>query len=634
MRIAPALLLLACCGPGEVHVTLDPVPAVAGCGRIANAQKLLVSALGDFPSDTRQVDVGAAVDLATFPPETRQLAVEVLGPGGVKAAVGATAPLQLAELAEGEHVPIFMAPKDGFCRTSSMSEPRDRPLIVRAGAGVLVIGGLGASGPVKTAEYYDPATATFTPVTVPTTLAAMGFTGATATELADGRAVIAGGPPVVYGVFDPKTLSFGRPGTLLEVRAYHAAAALDGAKIIVAGGCGFLGATGMCAAGSERTTTKIIDVDSGDISDGPALGGVRLGGTATLEASGADLTGAPEVLLAGGIDLAGNPVATIERFDPSEGAPAAIATPGAAGLTAPLAAGGVLVALASPGAPAAGGASVVAPGTAPHVVGAASARAGAVLVPLEDGTVAAIGGRAGTAVDRYLPALRAWKLVSAGAASDAPDGVAGSGAVRLDDGSVLVVGGHDSVGAPLDQAWIYRPAVDRGPFDAATVTPTDEASAQLDPLDPANVNTTSGDWILSSSGPALASWAVIAGPSLVSGTITASVRPSGGVAILVGFVDPSHFDALVLPMGGAAHLERHTPGAVTPLCTGSPVPMTLGEGGSVTITVTRKPDRISATVGADAVIDCAPGTSARGRVGIAPSGSGASLTVDTISVNR
>jgi hypothetical protein len=648
MRAAVVALLaaaVAACGPTDGHVTLAPVPTVGGCGRPAGAGGLVVSALGDFAPDAIDVGLGAPVAIDSFPPETRQLAVAVLGAGG-PLAVGASQPLQLGQLPDGAEVPILMAPQDGFCEVGPMAEARDRPLIVRAGAGALVIGGQGATGPSRSAEYYDPTKGTFTPVMVPTALGAMGTAGATATALADGRAVIVGGPSQAYGIFLPATGAFQTPaGALGEVRAYHAAVALDATRVLLAGGCSTIAAAGGCAAGSQRVTTEILDVDTGALDPGPALTTARIGGRAQLEATGADLTGPTGVLLTGGVDFAGAPVTAIERFDPAAPGTPAVATPGTGGLGAPLAAGAVLVALASPGAPAAGAAAVIAPGAAPYPVASATPRAGAVLVTLEDGTVAAIGGAAGTSVDRYLPAQRAWVATPAGAGSDAPDGIAGSAGVLLDDGTVLVAGGHDSAGQPQAGAWIYRPALG-GPFQGAvTVTPLvgddADATAQLDPLDPALVDTATGAWEIASSpsSGALASWAVIAGPELADGAVTATMRPTGGVAILLGFAGPSAFDAIVLPAGGIARLERHGPGGISPLCTGSSVPAALGGGTSVTFDVEREGDRVTATVtpqgeAATTVIDCAAGAGTRGKAGVAPVGAGANLIVDTIAVSR
>jgi hypothetical protein len=636
-RLAAACATAACaaaagsgCGPGEVRISLVPVALPGSCGRPADGRSLLVSALGDFPEDRRPVDLGAPVDLAGFPPATRQLAVEVLGGGGVKAAVGKTAPLELDQLADGDQVPIAMVPLDGFCPTEPMAAARDRPIVVRAGAGALILGGTGPAGPVASAEYYDPATASFAPVGVPSAFTTeLGFTGAAATRMPDGRVVLSGGPSAAYATFEPATASFAPPGALLEVRAFHAAVALDDERVLIAGGCS-LAAGGGCEPGTERTTTKIIDLTTGEIADGPALAGVRLGGTAQLEATGADLTGAPDVLLAGGVDAGGNPVDTIERLDPDQPTAPPVVTPGASGLVAPLAAGGVLVALAPDGAAAAGGAAVIAPGQAPHVVGATAGRAGATLTPLEDGGVIAIGGAPAGTIARYVPAHATWRTIVPG--GEPPAGLAGQAAVRLDDGTVLVVGGHDGLGEPGAGAWLYRPPLD-GPFaSAVTATPAVDDEPPLDPLDPARVHTDTGVWQLDGAGPGVTSWALVTGPEVADGLLVTRVRPTaGGAAVLLGFTGPAGFDAVVLAPGEAARLERHAPGGVATLCTGDPID--LVDSAAVTISVERRGERITAAIDDVGVLDCALGGGARGLWGVAPVGTGA-LVVDTVSISR
>jgi hypothetical protein len=63
----------------------------------------------------------------------------------------------------------------------------------------------------------------------------------------------------------------------------------------------------------------------------------------------------------------------------------------------------------------------------------------------------------------------------------------------------------------------------------------------------------------------------------------------------------------------------------------------FGAGATVTISVARHADRVTASVtpqggAATTVIDCAAGAAARGAVGIAPDS--ADLIVDTIAVSR
>jgi len=124
--------------------------------------------------------------------------------GGATGAAGKSAPLTFNALADGVAIPVFMAPPNGLCAVGAMFDARAQPLVARAGDGVLVVGGIGESGPLSTAEYYNRATAAFSKVTVPADLVdPQGFTGAALATLPDGRVVVIGGPRDAFAVFDP-----------------------------------------------------------------------------------------------------------------------------------------------------------------------------------------------------------------------------------------------------------------------------------------------------------------------------------------------------------------------------------------------------------------------------------------------
>jgi hypothetical protein len=634
-RARPGLLALgacaASCGGDAIRVQLAPIE-VAGstCGRAADGRKLLVTALGDFAATSRAVALDAPIAIGDFPVDTRQLTIEMLGDNGAVRAIGKTAPLVLGDLGDGAVVPIMMAPPEGFCPVGPLAAARDRPLIVRLGPGALVLGGRDDAGAVRTAEYYDPATGQFSAVTVPSVYGtALGFTGAAATAMPDGRAVISGGPSSAFAVFDPKTREVQLPGTLGQVRAYHAAVALDNDRIELIGGCSLLNqASGACEPGSaDPTTARIVAIKTGDFADGPRPARARLDGTALLEPAGAELGDPRRVLVVGGVDATGAPVASIERADPVDAAPAT-AAPGPPGVVAALAGGAIVVGFAPAGAPAAGATAVIAPAADPTAVASAPARADAALVPLEDGGVLALGDGPPA---RYAPARARWAAIPF--AGDGPVGLTGHGAVRLDDGTVLVVGGHDASGRASAGAWIYRPAL-IGPFaGAATATPAvADADAPLDPLDPALVTIDSTGWALAGRGPGLGAWVIVTGPTFVDGTLAATVRPTGGFAALVGFVAPDRFDAVILTPGAAARLDRHR-GAITTPCTGSVVDAAIGGGDPVTVTIVRAAGRVTASVGGRPVLTCALPDGERGAFGLGPLGP-AALGVAIVSVSH
>ncbi len=629
-----ACAALAGCGGDAIRIELVPVEAVPGgaCGRPGDARVLLVTALGDFPAKGHTLDPSGPVAFDDFPVETRQFTVEILGDGGALRAIGKTAPLVLGDLADGTVVPVMMAPPEGFCPVGAMGAARDRPLVVRLGAGALVLGGADDGAPLHSAEYYDPASGRFSPVAVPSVYATpLAFTGAAATALPDGSAIVTGGASAAYVVFLP-TGAYQAPGALGQVRAYHAAVALPGERVALYGGCTLLNQTsGACEPGSaDPAASRIIDLgNNGDVGDGPRAAIARLGGSARLEASGDDLAGPPGLLVVGGVDATGQPVTQSERADPG-GTAVATTAPGGPGLAAPLPGGAVLVGFAPPGAAAAGAAAVIPPGGAAVPVGGAAPRADAALVALEDGGVIALGDGAPA---RYVPARATWRAL--GAAGEAPIGLTGHGAVRLDDGTVLVVGGHDASGTAQAGAWIYRPSL-VGPFaGAATATPSvADADAPLDPLDPSAVTVDANGWRLAGRGAGLGSWAVLTGPTFADGALEATVRPTGGFAAMLGFTAPDRFDAAVLVPGQPARLERHRDGAIDAICDGAIVePFPADPAVGVAIALTRAGDAVTVTIATRVVLACEVPAGERGAFGLGPIGP-ATLGIAIASARR
>jgi hypothetical protein len=106
--------------------------------------------------------------------------------------------------------------------------------------------------------------------------------GHTATRLADGRVLIAGGqdesgPLAVSEIFDPATRTFSIGGALIEPRAYHTATALPDGRVLIAGG----------ASGDRLlNSTEIFDPVTESFIAGPNLINSRAGHTATLLADG------------------------------------------------------------------------------------------------------------------------------------------------------------------------------------------------------------------------------------------------------------------------------------------------------------------------------------------------------------
>ncbi len=132
-------------------------------------------------------------------------------------------------------------PADGsFTATGSMGTARQQSATVPiAGGQVLVAGGLDDSGQrLNTAEIYDSASGTFSPVTG--TMDTARQAPATAL-LPDGRVLIAGGfnGGLYFSsaeIFDPVTQTFSPTGALNTERAFAVAAPLPGGRVLVAGG--------------------------------------------------------------------------------------------------------------------------------------------------------------------------------------------------------------------------------------------------------------------------------------------------------------------------------------------------------------------------------------------------------------
>src|SRR5450432_1039712 len=243
---------LAACSSPAATVQLAPIDYGTTCGKPATSSTIRVIAYA--PSgDVKRTDS----EIADFPADTVQLGVEVVG-GSDVLSTGKTAPLDFNDLANKTHIPIAMAPLDGFCALSGMNVVRARPLVAHAGAGVLVIGGDQPGDDMvthSTAEYYDPTTATFTLVKVPSVIDGNRrvFANGAVAELADGRVVISGDD--VLTTFDPATKTFAEPSAI-AVRDQHAAIGIDANHMLVTGGCVPSGSN--CDVGPVTLRTSLL----------------------------------------------------------------------------------------------------------------------------------------------------------------------------------------------------------------------------------------------------------------------------------------------------------------------------------------------------------------------------------------
>ncbi len=199
-----------------------------------------------------------------------------------------------------------------FSPTGSMATPREGHTATLLGDGrVLIVGGIDLNGhAVTSAELYDPTTGTFSPTG--SRAAARGFH--TATLLADGRVLIAGGAPAawvsIFGlasaeIYNPTTGTFSATGSMTTGRGFHTATLLADGRVLIAGGDDDVG--GLASA-------EIYNPTTGTFSPTGSMSTPREFMTATLLADG-------RVLIAGGggdyTNL--NFLASAEIYDPTTG---------------------------------------------------------------------------------------------------------------------------------------------------------------------------------------------------------------------------------------------------------------------------------------------------------------------------
>ncbi|HEU4726586.1 MAG TPA: kelch repeat-containing protein [Kofleriaceae bacterium] len=620
------LAMLAACGDRAARVRL--VPLGGACGRPLGGIQVKVTSFAPSGERSESVGLDESLAISDFPLDTEQIGVEVIIGGGATGAAGKSAPLAFDALADGATIPVFMAPLDGFCEVGSMTGPRARPLVARAGDGVLVVGGIGPDGPVSTAEYYDPVTATFSEVEVPQVLAedAQGFTGAALATLPDGKVAVIGGPKDAFAVFDPALRAFARDPALIDSRAFHAALAIGDDDVLVAGGCS--ATTGPCEGVPQIVGYHVSQVSQPDRML-PSTADQRVG--AQLFDLGIQLDGKRRFLLAGGT---GDPQLG-DRFALDDATTTVV--PGGHSQTVALDGGAVLAAFAGDGAAADGEASVFAP-DAPvaRAITSAPDLAQVRLIGLEDGRVMGFGGAAMGRVVTYDPTHDAWDVADAASADQTGEIMAPS-LVRLADGAVLVLGGAVSA-----RAWLYRPSL-VGPASGsvAAIPASDIGRGVLTALDPASVVRTQapGEWRLivpgDAPGAAAMARALVGGPRMVTGSVSAVVHVRrGGVALIaqqlgpgqaiVAEVAPDQPPRLVQLDGGVEHTVCSPPPSLAAFDPARPVTLRLAISDH---------DARLALDGAE-ILACGLVATDRGSWGMAALGAGADVVVDSVTVAR
>ena len=202
-------------------------------------------------------------------------------------------------------------------------------LAAAAVIGVLAVGGtlyllqpgrpgVGGPGPTPSASASPTPTPTPTPMPTPTGPMSNGRQIHTATLLADGRVLVAGGYEAgnitlaSADLYDPATDTFSATGSLAAARGSHTATLLSDGRVLVAGG----GPASWSVGDASLASAELYDPTTGTFSPTGSVTTARGFHTATLLADG-------RVLITGGHPAAwsatGPFIASAELYDPTTG---------------------------------------------------------------------------------------------------------------------------------------------------------------------------------------------------------------------------------------------------------------------------------------------------------------------------
>jgi S-formylglutathione hydrolase FrmB len=403
-------------------------------------------------------------------------------------------------------------------------------LIFAAGCGV---GPTPAPSPTTPSPVSIPSAANTPTVTAPvapasTPVRASGPSGSmttyrldhTATLLADGRVLLAGGFDASAELYDPKTGAFTTAGTLGAVLISHTATLLADGRVLIAGG----------TAGDKTVAwAMLFDPKTGTFSPTGSMATPRRAAAATLLADG-------RVLIAGGdrnplISASPAPLASAELYDPKSGTFSQIGSmtaPRMAAASALLADGRVLVTGGSPnGSLSLASAEIYDPrtGTFSATGSMGTVRSRHTATSLPDGRVLVAGGFDGggntSSAELYDP--KTGMFGPTGSMADTRDAQT---ATLLPEGRVLIAGGETSDSqTSRATAELYDPKIGTFTATASMATPRSGHTATL--LADGRVLVAGGSDAGFLSWPSVAS-AELYDPQTGTFTSTGSVLPAIG----------------------------------------------------------------------------------------------------------
>jgi N-acetylneuraminic acid mutarotase len=422
---------------------------------------------------------------------------------------------------------------------------------------VLVVGGVGTSGDLASAELYDPTSGRWTA----TGSLATARSAHSATLLPNGKLLVTGGSSssgllASAELYDPASGTWSATGNLNVTRFHHTATLLSNGKVLVA--------AGIENNGTFLASTELYDPVSGTWSFTGSLATARQDPTATLLPSG-------KVLIAGGAGSSAEIFSGAELYDPASGtwsATGSLSVPRLRHTSILLPNGKVLIAGGQSSSGAVVDAELYDPGSGTwsgtgSLVTARYVHT-ATLLPNGKVIVAAGGGSDGwvASLELYDPENGSWNVVDRLATARVYHT-----ATLLPNGKMLVAAGADGGGDPIASAQLYDPAVGTRTSTGSLITGRSAHTASLLPTGKVMV----AGGISSVSSPALASaelydrvtelWSATGPLHIPRRDHTATLLLDGKVMVAGGYTNITGDDSL-------ASAELYDPGSATWSVTG------------------------------------------------------------------